>query len=53
MYSLDEYLSVNAVSNGKMTFRVLDSSGNGIPDGYISFLYFTLVIYKHSDNYSK
>ena len=43
----------NAVSNGKMTFRVLDSSGNGIPDGYISFLYFTLVIYKHSDNYSK
>lgn len=43
----------NAVSNGKMTFRVLDNAGNAIPDGYINFLYFTLVIYKHSDNYSK
>ena len=42
----------NAISNGKLTIRVLDSSGNGIPDGYINFLYITLVIYKPSDKYS-
>ena len=42
----------NALSNGKLTIRVLDSSGNGIPDGYINFLYITLVIYKPSDKYS-
>lgn len=42
----------NALSTGKLTIRVLDSSGNGIPDGYINSLYFTLVIYKPNDNYS-
>lgn len=42
----------NAISNGKLTIRVLDSSGNGIPDSYINFLYITLVIYKPSDKYS-
>jgi hypothetical protein len=42
----------NALSNGQLTIRVLDSSGNGIPDGYINFLYITLVIYKPSDKYS-
>jgi hypothetical protein len=41
----------NALSNGKLTIRVLDSSGGGIPDGYINFIYITLVIYKPNENY--
>lgn len=42
----------NALSNGKLTIRILDPLGDAIPDGFINFLYFTLVIYKPNDNYS-
>lgn len=42
----------NALSNGKLTIRVLDAGGGLIPNGYINGLYFTLVIYKPNDNYS-
>lgn len=41
----------NALSNGKLTIRILDPIGDAIPDGFINFLYFTLVIYKPNDNY--
>ena len=42
----------NALSNGKLTIRVLDIGGDPIPDGYINNIYFTLVIYKPNDRYS-
>jgi hypothetical protein len=42
----------NALSNGKLTIRVLDVGGDPIPDGYINNIYFTLVIYKPNDRYS-
>ena len=42
----------NALSNGKLTIRVLDVAGDPIPDGYINNIYFTLVIYKPNDRYS-
>ena len=42
----------NALSTGKLTIRILDPLGDPIPDGFINFLYFTLVIYKPNDNYS-
>ena len=42
----------NALSNGKLTIRILDVGGDAVPNGYINNLYFTLVIYKPSDNYS-
>ena len=42
----------NALSNGKLTIRILDVGGDAVPNGYINSLYFTLVIYKPSDNYS-
>ena len=42
----------NALSNGKLTIRILDAGGAAIPNGYINGLYFTLVIYKPNDNYS-
>jgi hypothetical protein len=42
----------NALSNGKLTIKILDVVGGAIPDGYINTLYFTLVIYKPNDRYS-
>jgi len=42
----------NALSNGKLTIRVLDVAGDPIPDGYINNIYLSLVIYKPNDRYS-
>jgi hypothetical protein len=42
----------NALSNGKLTIKILDVGGDAVPNGYINNLYFTLVIYKPNDRYS-
>jgi hypothetical protein len=42
----------NALSNGKLTIRVLDVIGGPIPNGYINNICFSLVIYKPNDRYS-
>lgn len=42
----------NALSNGRLRFRLLDQDGDQIPDGYITSLFFTLVVYKPRDTYN-
>ena len=41
----------NALSNGRLTIRFLNSAGQAVPDGYINNVIFTLVIYKANDGY--
>ena len=41
-----------ALSNGNFNIRVLDFAGNVVPDGYLSGILFTLVIYKPSNSYN-
>ena len=42
----------NALSNGRLTIQILDTTGTNIPNGYITSIAFTLVIYKAIDNYN-
>ena len=42
----------NALSNGRLKFRILDERGVAIPVGYIKSLSFTLVIYKPDNKYN-
>ena len=42
----------NALSNGRLKFRILDERGVIVPTGYINSLSFTLVIYKPDNKYN-
>lgn len=42
----------NALSNGRLKFRILDEQGVIVPTGHINSLSFTLVIYKPDNKYN-
>ena len=42
----------NALANGNLNIKILDETGNNIPNDFILSLSFTLVVYKPDNKYN-